>query len=74
MAGLVPVSALRRTRYNGTVRSSIWERLFPAAALLLALPAGACSYQLGVLNGHDKSADKTEVTVRQGTTAVTRAL
>jgi surface antigen len=37
----------------------------PIATLLVALPAGACSYQLGSLMGPDKSdktADKTEVT------------
>ena len=71
MAGPVPASASRRVRYNGTARSSIWCRLLPAATLLLALPAGACSYQLGSLMGHDsakfdktidKTADKTEVT------------
>ena len=63
MAGFVPASASRRTRYNGSVPSSIWRRLLPAAALLLAVPAGACSYQLGAMNGHDsakveKPADK----------------
>jgi surface antigen len=63
VAGLVPASASRRVRYNGTVRSSIWRRLLPIASLLLALPAGACSYQLGSLFGHDApKADKTEVT------------
>jgi len=71
VAGPVPASASRRVRYNGTARSSIWCRLLPAATLLLALPAGACSYQLGSLMGHDsakidktidKTADKTEVT------------
>jgi surface antigen len=40
----------------------------PIATLLVALPAGACSYQLGSLMGQekadkaDKPADKTEVT------------
>ena len=63
MTGSVPASASRRARYNGTVRSSIWRRLLPIAALLLALPAGACSYQLGSLFGHDApKADKSEVT------------
>jgi surface antigen len=67
VAGLVPASASRRVRYIGTARSSIWRRLLPTAALLLALPAGACSYQLGSLMGHDsakldKTADKSEVT------------
>ena len=67
MAGLVPASASRRTRYNGSVPSSIWRRLLPVAALLLAVPAGACSYQLAAMNGHDsakveKTVDKTEVT------------
>lgn len=75
MAGLVPASASRRTRYNGSVPSSIWRRLLPVAALLLAVPAGACSYQLGSLSGHDsakvekpadkiadRTVDKTEVT------------
>ena len=60
MAGLVPASASRQVRYNGTGRSSIWRRLLPTAALLLALPAGACSYQLGSLMGRDSAkADKT---------------
>jgi surface antigen len=37
--------------------------MLPIASLLLALPAGACSYQLGSLFGHDApKADKTEVT------------
>jgi len=67
VAGLVPASASRRTRYNGSVPSSIWRRLLPAAALLVAVPAGACSYQLGSLTGHDsakveKTVDKSEVT------------
>jgi surface antigen len=67
VAGLVPASASRRVRYNGTARESIWRRLLPTATLLLALPAGACSYQLGSLMGHDSakadhSADKSEVT------------
>jgi surface antigen len=68
VAGLVPASASRRVCYNGTVRSSIWRRLLPTATLLLALPAGACSYQLGSLMGQekvdkaDKTAEKTEVT------------
>jgi surface antigen len=71
VAGPVPASAFRRVRYNGTVGSSIWRRLLPAAALLIALPAGACSYQLGSLMGHeqakgektaDKTVDKSEVT------------
>jgi surface antigen len=59
------MSAARRVRYNGTVRSSIWRRLTPIATLLVALPAGACSYQLGSLMGHDKAdktADRSEVT------------
>lgn len=36
----------------------------PIATLLVALPAGACSYQLGSLMGQEKAdkADKTEVT------------
>jgi surface antigen len=37
----------------------------PIATLLVALPAGACSYQLGSLMGQekaDKTADKTEIT------------
>src|SRR5262249_32378469 len=60
VAGPVPASASRRVRYNGTARSSIWCQLLPAAALLLALPAGACSYQLGSLMGHDSAKlDKT---------------
>lgn len=65
MAGFVPASASRRARYNGTARGSIWRRLLPVAGLLLALPAGACSfsYQLGSLFGQDApKADKTDVT------------
>ena len=67
MTGVVPASASRRVRYNGTGRSSIWRRLPPVATLLLALPAGACSYQLGSLVGHDapkadKSADTGDIT------------
>ncbi len=55
MAGSVPASAYGRARYNGSRASSLWRRLLPAAALLLALPAGACSfsYQLGSLFGSD---------------------
>lgn len=76
MAGSVPASAARRVRYNGTVRSSIWRRLLPIATLLVALPAGACSYQLGSLMGQekaDKAADKTEVTGSIPSTAKTAA-
>src|ERR1043166_7467325 len=75
VAGVVAASASRRVGYNGSVRSSIWRRLLPAAALLIAVPAGACSYQLGSLSGHDsakvdktvdksvdKTIDKSEVT------------
>ena len=74
MAGPVPASASRRVRYIGTARSSIWRRLLPAATLLLALPAGACSYQLGSLMGHDStkadhSADRSEVTGSIASTA-----
>jgi len=58
----VPALASRRDRYNGTVRSSIWRRLPAVATVLLALPAGACSYQLGSLMGQDKAADKAAVT------------
>ncbi len=63
MAGFAPVSAFRRARYSGAARPSLWRRLLPAAALLLALPAGGCSfsYQLGSLFGPDDSA-KPEVT------------
>jgi surface antigen len=52
----MPASLLRRVRYNGTARSRIWRRLTPIATLLIALPAGACSYQLGSLTGQDKAA------------------
>lgn len=52
----------------------------PIATLLVALPAGACSYQLGSLIGQDKSAksadktaDKTEVTGSIPSTAKTAA-
>jgi surface antigen len=57
-----PAWASRRTRYNGTVAPSLWRRLFPVAALLLALPSGACSfsYQLDSLFGHDDK--KSDVT------------
>ncbi len=62
MAGSAPASAFRRARYSGAARPSLWRRLPPAAALLLALPAGACSfsYQLGSLLGPDSA--KPEVT------------
>lgn len=76
MAGSVPASAARRVRYNGTARPSIWRRLLPIATLLVALPAGACSYQLGSLMGQekaDKAADKTEVTGSIPSTAKTAA-
>ena len=76
MAGSVPASASRRVCYNGTVRSSIWRRLLPTATLLLALPAGACSYQLGSLMGQDKAdktAERTEVTGSIASTAKTAA-
>ena len=76
VAGSVPASAARRVRYNGTVRSSIWRRLLPTATLLLALPAGACSYQLGSLMGQDKAdktADKTEITGSISATSKTAA-
>jgi surface antigen len=64
VAGSVPASAARRVRYIGTARSSIWRRLLPIATLMVALPAGACSYQLGSLMGDkaDKTADKAEAT------------
>src|SRR5690242_8026329 len=67
VAGVGAASASRRVGYNGSVRSRIWRRLLPAAALLIAVPAGACSYQLGSLSGHDsaevdKTVDKSEVT------------
>jgi hypothetical protein len=58
----MPASASRRIRYNGTTASSIWRRLLPAAIVMLALPAGACSfsYQLGSLFGQDDK--KSDVT------------
>jgi surface antigen len=67
--GSVPASASRRARYNGTTGSSIWRRLLPAATLLLALPAGACSfsYQLGSLFGQDSA--KSDVTGSVASTA-----
>jgi surface antigen len=49
----------------------------PIATLLVALPAGACSYQLGSLIGQDKAdktADKTEVTGSIPSTAKTAAV
>ena len=56
MAGSVPASASRRSRYIGSAGPSLWRRLLPIAALLLALPGGACSfsYQLDSLFGSDK--------------------
>ncbi len=81
VAGSVPASAARRVRYNGTVRSSIWRRLLPVATHLVALPAGACSYQLGSLMWQDKAdktadkmSDKTEVTGSIASTAKTAAV
>jgi 17 kDa outer membrane surface antigen len=67
VAGVVPASAFRRVRYIGTVRSRLWRRLLPIAGLLIALPAGACSYQLGSMLGQDspkgeRTAERTEVT------------
>lgn len=53
MAGFLPASASRLVRYNGTDRSSIWRRLLPVAMLMLVLPAGGCSYQLGSMFGRD---------------------
>ena len=74
VAGSVSASAARRVRYNGTVQSSIWRRLLPIATLLVALPAGGCSYQLGSLMGDkDKTADKTEVTGSIASSAKTAA-
>jgi surface antigen len=69
---------LRRVRYNGTARASIWRRLLPIATLLLALPSGACSYQLGSLTGHDsakteKTVDRSEVTGSVSSTPVAAA-
>src|SRR5712675_1771260 len=62
VAGPEPASASRWLRYNGTAGSSIWRPLRLAAVLMLALPAGACSfsYQLGSLFGQDTA--KPEVT------------
>ncbi len=56
MAGSVPASASRRSRYIGSAGPSLWRRLLPAIGLLLAVPGGACSfsYQLGSLFGPDK--------------------
>ena len=63
MAGSVPASASRRSRYIGSAGPSLWRRLLPVAGLLLALPGGACSfsYQLGSLFGPDK--DETTASV-----------
>jgi surface antigen len=74
VAGSVRASASRRARYNGTGGSSIWRRLLPGATLLLALPAGACSYQLGSLASHDAAkSDKSEVTGSISSTSRTSA-
>src|ERR1700694_3375688 len=63
VAGVVPHGAGRRSGYNGTDRVSIWRRLLPAAALALALPTGACSYQLGSMFGSDApQAGKGDIT------------
>jgi hypothetical protein len=60
LTGFLPTSAFRWAGYIGTARPRLWRRVLPAAALLLALPAGACSYQLGSMFGHDNA--KAEVT------------
>jgi surface antigen len=62
VAGLLPASASRSVRYNGTAGSRLWRRLLPFAGLALALPSGACSfsYQLGSMFGQD--APKSDVT------------
>jgi len=82
VAGSVRASASRPVRYIGTGGSSIWRRLLPTATLLLALPAGACSYQLGSLTSHDaaktdktadKTAEKSEVTGSISSTSRTTA-
>ena len=74
MAGFVPTMASRRVRYNGTVRSSIWRRVPSVAALLLALPAGACSYQLGSMFGSDAAkGDRSEATGSVATSVKTSA-
>ena len=66
----MPAVASTRFRYIGTPGSRIWRRLFPAAVLALALPAGGCSfsYQLGSL--FNKDDPKPEVT---GSIAATAA-
>src|SRR5689334_20209852 len=60
--GPVPASASRWPRYNGTAQSSIWRRLRLVSVLMLAVPAGGCSfsYQLGSMFGQDTP--KPEVT------------
>jgi surface antigen len=60
LAGLLPASASQRARYIGTGRSRLWRRLLPAALVLLALPAGGCSYRLGSMFSQDEP--KSEVT------------
>jgi surface antigen len=48
--------------------------LLPTAGFLLALPAGACSYQLGSMFGQDAAkAEKTEVTGSISSTSKTSA-
>jgi surface antigen len=71
VAGPLPASAPRGVRYNGTAGSRLWRRLLPVAGLLLALPAGACSfsYQLGSMFGQDSP--KPDVT---GTVATKTAV
>jgi len=69
VAGVLPASASRLVRYNGTERSSIWRRLLPAAVLVLALPAAGCSYQLGSMFGQDKTKPDVTSSVQPNATA-----
>jgi surface antigen len=59
LTGLLPASAFRPSGYIGTARRRLWRRALPVVALLLALPAGACSYQLGSMFGHDEAKSET---------------
>jgi surface antigen len=72
VAGSLPASASRTVRYNGTVGARLWRRLLPAAGLLLALPAGACSfsYQLGSMFGQDSAKSEATGSVASRVTTV----
>ncbi len=67
--------SFRQAPYTGTPRASLWReawrRLVPAAAaLLLALATGACSYRLGSLFGTETDGAKPDPTSSISASAV----